>query len=147
MTRPKDSAPIVFSHANGFPAGTYRLLFEAWRYARPDGAWLCPCCLQGVPEVRLGMAEEGEDGQIRLLVAGFVPRQGFAEMAQLLADNLSDHAAAAAAQSSRTLPVTTAVGNASAAVDTCLWLSDGCALGSWLSVLVRLVLGLLASEY
>jgi len=28
-TRP----PIVFSHANGFPAGTYRLLFEAWRRA------------------------------------------------------------------------------------------------------------------
>ena len=25
--------PIVFSHANGFPAGTYRLLFEAWRDA------------------------------------------------------------------------------------------------------------------
>ena len=24
---------IVFSHANGFPAGTYRLLFEAWRGA------------------------------------------------------------------------------------------------------------------
>jgi pimeloyl-ACP methyl ester carboxylesterase len=24
---------IVFSHANGFPAGTYRLLFEAWRRA------------------------------------------------------------------------------------------------------------------
>jgi len=24
-------ATIVFSHANGFPAGTYRLLFEAWR--------------------------------------------------------------------------------------------------------------------
>ena len=24
---------IVFSHANGFPAGTYRLLFEAWRDA------------------------------------------------------------------------------------------------------------------
>jgi pimeloyl-ACP methyl ester carboxylesterase len=24
---------IVFSHANGFPAGTYRLLFEAWRTA------------------------------------------------------------------------------------------------------------------
>lgn len=23
--------PIVFSHANGFPSGTYRLLFEAWR--------------------------------------------------------------------------------------------------------------------
>jgi pimeloyl-ACP methyl ester carboxylesterase len=28
------SAPaIVFSHANGFPAGTYRLLFDAWRAA------------------------------------------------------------------------------------------------------------------
>jgi pimeloyl-ACP methyl ester carboxylesterase len=25
--------PIVFSHANGFPAGTYRRLFEAWRAA------------------------------------------------------------------------------------------------------------------
>lgn len=24
---------IVFSHANGFPAGTYRLMFEAWRSA------------------------------------------------------------------------------------------------------------------
>jgi pimeloyl-ACP methyl ester carboxylesterase len=24
---------IVFSHANGFPAGTYRLIFEAWRKA------------------------------------------------------------------------------------------------------------------
>ena len=28
--------PIVFSHANGFPAGTYRLLFEAWRAAGHD---------------------------------------------------------------------------------------------------------------
>lgn len=27
------SRTIVFSHANGFPAGTYRLLFEAWREA------------------------------------------------------------------------------------------------------------------
>lgn len=26
-------APIVFSHANGFPAGTYRVLFDAWRAA------------------------------------------------------------------------------------------------------------------
>jgi pimeloyl-ACP methyl ester carboxylesterase len=26
---------IVFSHANGFPAGTYRVLFEAWR----DAGW------------------------------------------------------------------------------------------------------------
>ena len=45
--------------------------------------------------VRLGMAEEGEDGLIRLLAAGFVPRQGFAEMAQLMQDNLHDHLAAA----------------------------------------------------
>lgn len=30
---PPDPATIVFSHANGFPAGTYRVLFEAWRQA------------------------------------------------------------------------------------------------------------------
>ena len=29
----KGERRIVFSHANGFPAGTYRLLFEAWRAA------------------------------------------------------------------------------------------------------------------
>jgi pimeloyl-ACP methyl ester carboxylesterase len=28
-----DTPTLVFSHANGFPAGTYRLLFEAWRAA------------------------------------------------------------------------------------------------------------------
>ena len=28
-----NKAPIVFSHANGFPAGTYRVLFEVWRRA------------------------------------------------------------------------------------------------------------------
>ena len=28
-----DSPTIVFSHANGFPSGTYRLLFEHWRAA------------------------------------------------------------------------------------------------------------------
>ncbi len=28
-----DRGTIVFSHANGFPAGTYRVLFEAWRGA------------------------------------------------------------------------------------------------------------------
>jgi hypothetical protein len=44
--------------------------------------------------LRLGMAEEAADG-IRLLAPGFVPRQGFPEMAALLADNLHDHAAAA----------------------------------------------------
>ncbi len=32
MPRPPTRV-IVFSHANGFPAGTYRLLFEAWRAA------------------------------------------------------------------------------------------------------------------
>ncbi|HSV35572.1 MAG TPA: DUF6502 family protein [Ramlibacter sp.] len=44
--------------------------------------------------VRLGIAEEAETG-VRLLAPGFVPRQGFPEMASLLADNLHDHAAAA----------------------------------------------------
>ena len=35
MARSKGTAKrrIVFSHANGFPAGTYRQLFEAWRAA------------------------------------------------------------------------------------------------------------------
>jgi pimeloyl-ACP methyl ester carboxylesterase len=33
MTRKKSSGTIVFSHANSFPAGTYRVLFEAWRAA------------------------------------------------------------------------------------------------------------------
>ena len=28
-----DSRLIVFAHANGFPASTYRVLFEAWRAA------------------------------------------------------------------------------------------------------------------
>lgn len=46
--------------------------------------------------VRLGMAEEGGDA-VRLLAPGFVPRQGFADMAALLADNVHDHAAAAGA--------------------------------------------------
>lgn len=43
---------------------------------------------------RLGIVEETESG-IRLLAAGFAPRQGFPEMAALLADNLHDHVAAA----------------------------------------------------
>ncbi|MCU0774115.1 MAG: alpha/beta hydrolase [Ideonella sp.] len=30
---PEGPGTIVFSHANGFPAGTYRRLFEAWRAA------------------------------------------------------------------------------------------------------------------
>lgn len=30
---PADRTPIVFSHANSFPAGTYRLLFDTWRAA------------------------------------------------------------------------------------------------------------------
>lgn len=33
---PQPHATIAFSHANGFPAGTYRLLFEAWRAAGFD---------------------------------------------------------------------------------------------------------------
>jgi len=43
---------------------------------------------------RLGMADE-TDGEVGLLAPGFVPRKGFAEMAQLLRDNLHDHLAAA----------------------------------------------------
>jgi pimeloyl-ACP methyl ester carboxylesterase len=31
MSASTGSPSIVFSHANGFPSGTYRLLFEAWR--------------------------------------------------------------------------------------------------------------------
>lgn len=46
--------------------------------------------------LRLGLAEEGAQG-VRLLVPGFVPRQGFAEMVQLLEDNVHDHLAAACA--------------------------------------------------
>ena len=46
--------------------------------------------------LRLGLAAEGEDG-IRLLAAGFVPRQGFAEMVTLAEHNLHDHLAAACA--------------------------------------------------
>jgi hypothetical protein len=45
--------------------------------------------------VRLGVAEELDDGRVRLLAAGFAPRLGFEEMAGLMAANLHDHAAAA----------------------------------------------------
>ena len=45
--------------------------------------------------VRLGMAQENDQQQVALLITGFVPRQGFAEMAQLMQDNLHDHIAAA----------------------------------------------------
>lgn len=33
MGKKKSLGSIVFSHANSFPAGTYRVLFEAWRQA------------------------------------------------------------------------------------------------------------------
>ena len=33
MGKEPPSSTIVFSHANGFPAGTYRVLFERWRAA------------------------------------------------------------------------------------------------------------------
>ena len=32
-TGPNTKPAIVFAHANGFPAGTYRLIFETWRSA------------------------------------------------------------------------------------------------------------------
>ncbi|MFY8082681.1 MAG: DUF6502 family protein [Rubrivivax sp.] len=47
--------------------------------------------------VRLGVATCAEDGRVSLAAQGFAPRQGFAEMAALLADNLADHASAATA--------------------------------------------------
>jgi hypothetical protein len=46
--------------------------------------------------LRLGAVTE-EEGGIRLLGTGFAPRQDFEEMSRLFADNLGDHAAAAAA--------------------------------------------------
>ena len=45
--------------------------------------------------LRLGVVSEGEGG-IVLNAGGFAPRQGFAEMAELFAANVADHAAAAA---------------------------------------------------
>jgi len=46
--------------------------------------------------VRLGAVRE-EEGGIRLLGTGFAPRHDFEAMSRLFADNLADHAAAAAA--------------------------------------------------
>lgn len=46
--------------------------------------------------LRLGAVTESDAG-IAMVGGGFAPRQGLAEMASLLADNLGDHAAAAAA--------------------------------------------------
>lgn len=47
--------------------------------------------------VRLGVVTCAEDGCAALCAKGFAPRQGFAEMAALLAANLADHADAATA--------------------------------------------------
>lgn len=46
--------------------------------------------------LRLGVAQEDGD-QVRLELSGLAPRQGLAEAAALMADNLHDHAEAAAA--------------------------------------------------
>jgi len=46
--------------------------------------------------LRLGAVTEGAEG-IALAAGGFAPRRGFAEMSELFAANLADHAAAAAA--------------------------------------------------
>lgn len=46
--------------------------------------------------LRLGVVRE-DAGGLHLVAAGFAPRQGLAETAELFADNVSDHAAAAAA--------------------------------------------------
>jgi hypothetical protein len=47
--------------------------------------------------LRLGAVNRRDDGRIALSSSGFAPRQGFAEMAELFADNIGDHAAAAVA--------------------------------------------------
>jgi hypothetical protein len=47
--------------------------------------------------VRLGALAGSEDGSLTLVAQGFAPRQGFAELAALMADNLADHASAATA--------------------------------------------------
>lgn len=47
--------------------------------------------------LRLGAVEGDEEGHLTLVAQGFAPRQGFAEMAVLMADNLADHASAATA--------------------------------------------------
>jgi Family of unknown function (DUF6502) len=44
--------------------------------------------------IRLGLAAE-DDGQVRLLEQGFIPRAGLPELATLMQDNLFDHLAAA----------------------------------------------------
>ena len=46
--------------------------------------------------LRLGVAKETEDG-VELVADGFIPREGFAELSSLFADNLHDHLAAASA--------------------------------------------------
>ena len=46
--------------------------------------------------LRLGVLSEHDDG-VALVAAGFAPRKGLAETASLVAENLHDHAAAAAA--------------------------------------------------
>jgi len=46
--------------------------------------------------LRLGVVSEGDQGVV-LNAGGFAPRQGFAEMAELFAANVADHAAAASA--------------------------------------------------
>lgn len=47
--------------------------------------------------VRLGVVSCAEDGSMALSAQGFAPRQGFGEMAALMAANLADHASAATA--------------------------------------------------
>jgi Family of unknown function (DUF6502) len=47
--------------------------------------------------VRLGVAQEADDGSVVLVRGGFAPQQGFEELSWLFAQNLHDHAAAAVA--------------------------------------------------
>ena len=61
------SAPgtLVFSHANGFPAGTYRVLFDAWREGGTEAveALLDPPAADETDNGRIGT-----DGVRRVLV-------------------------------------------------------------------------------
>lgn len=45
--------------------------------------------------VRLGVARESEEAGVELIAESFIPREGFAELSRLFADNLHDHLAAA----------------------------------------------------
>ena len=58
-------ATIVFSHANGFPAGTYRVLFDVWR----DAGWQVAAPGMPVQALPAGHENHGESGSQAALAA------------------------------------------------------------------------------